>query len=552
MTWARRAAPALLVLSCVVLAATEAAGAVVEPNGVSVPAPPPTGEIPLQTYFTQQGETINAIADASTTPGVFLPLCDFQATLVLSQSQAQAGINWYNQPAAPTGPPPATDLHPIGAAILTVGQTISSADIRSNPAWTGGLVGFVLMKQLNGASAPPVPVYYSEYQRNADCTGCIMPGYWKMALAYQSTVYPNSYYLAFEDWEGADQNSWQGNDGDFNDKVFRFSGVTCEGGGEACDTTMPGVCSIGVTQCMVGAAITCVPVVKPTSETCDNLDNDCNGMIDDNATCPTPGWVCDHGTCVHPCDESSEFKCVPGLQCDQGLCKDPRCVGVTCTDGKVCQAGTCVGGCDGVTCPLNQICAFGTCVDPCAGVTCPGAVCDKGACVTSCDCRVCPDGQVCEADGRCVDSGCEKLTCGTGEVCVLGACKDACADAVCPGGAACHNGVCDPPPMITPTPSGAAGTSGAGTGGSGVSGSAGTTGQTAHGGTTGTVGTGAGGASGLGGAGAGAGGDIGRPQGHGGTVTCNCTTGGGPGAGGALIFLAAIVVCCRRRARRSD
>src|SRR4029077_1105275 len=121
----------------------------------------------------------------------------------------------------------------------------SSADIRTNPNYAGGLVGFALMKQLNGAANPPVPVYYTEYQRNVRCTGCTMPGYWKMALAYRSKD-PNSYYVAFEDWEGADQSSWLGNDGDFNDKVFKFSGVTCEGGGEPCDTKMLGICADGV------------------------------------------------------------------------------------------------------------------------------------------------------------------------------------------------------------------------------------------------------------------------------------------------------------------
>ena len=88
-----------------------------------------------------------------------------------------------------------------------------------------------------------------------------MPGYWKMALAYLSTANPNSYYLAFEDWEGADRTSWQGNDGDFNDKVFRINGVTCDGGGEPCDTGMPGVCAQGVTECQVGAGIICKPAV---------------------------------------------------------------------------------------------------------------------------------------------------------------------------------------------------------------------------------------------------------------------------------------------------
>ena len=54
---------------------------------------------------------------------MFLPLCDFSATLVLSESQARAGLAWYNQPAQPTGAP--TPLHPIGPAVLAVGQVIS-------------------------------------------------------------------------------------------------------------------------------------------------------------------------------------------------------------------------------------------------------------------------------------------------------------------------------------------------------------------------------------------------------------------------------------------
>ena len=107
--------------SSVIAAGSAASGvgrawaAVIEPNGVSVPGPPNTAsETPLQSYFTSQGEGINAVNDASTQPGVFLPLCDFKATLVLSQSNAQAGIDWYNQPMTPTGPPPAASLNPIG------------------------------------------------------------------------------------------------------------------------------------------------------------------------------------------------------------------------------------------------------------------------------------------------------------------------------------------------------------------------------------------------------------------------------------------------------
>ena len=545
-----------MMLSCVIgagLATETAQAAVVEPNGVSVPATVNNGEQTLQSYFTSQNETINAVSDASTNPGVFLPLCDFKATLVLSQSGAQASLAWYNQPTSPTGAPPAASLNLISTTPLVVGNTITSANIRSNPAYGGGLIGFALMKWLtNQPPAAPTPVYYSEYMRNETCTGCTgagqMVGPWKMALAYQSTVYPNSYYVAWEDWEGAGASPNWPDDGDFNDKVFRFDGVVCQGSGEPCQTGMYGVCAQGVTECQLDGSVTCVPLIKPSPETCDNLDNDCNGMVDDGMGLCDSNKICFNGTCVPPCG-FEEFGCIAGYTCVSGVCVENACATVTCATGKVCRGGTCVGGCDGVTCPLGQDCELGVCVDLCAGVSCPGAVCQKGACVTSCACMVCPAGQTCAASGACVDTGCETLTCGAGEVCRMGMCKDACEGAVCPGNAGCHNGTCDPPMIITTT--GTAGTTGTSTG---TAGTIGTT--TGRGGTTGTAGHGGGGAGGAG-ASAGTSGDSvdgggTPPRGRGGTVACGCATGSGPEGGAAAFLMLALVAGCRRRSRRSE
>src|SRR4029079_4934821 len=360
----------------------------------------------------------------------------------------------------------------IGACALTVGNTITSTDVRNDPNYAGGLIGFVLMKKLDGVNLSRI--YYSEYRRNVTCTGCtgpgMTPGPWKMALAYRSTTFQNSYSLAFEDWENADATSWQGNDGDFNDKVFRIDGVICQGGGEPCDTGMLGVGAQGVTECEVGAGITCKPAVRMSAEKCDNLDNDCDGIVDNgNGLCSQANYVCSKGVCIPKCDDS-EFPCAVGLKCDtDGLCKDPRCANLDCPAGQVCQGGTCVGGCQGVMCPLGQLCQLGVCVDPCAGVSCPGAVCEKGACVTPCRCRACGAGKVCAMggalDGQCVDTGCDKMTCTAGTICSQGTCVDACMNAVCPGGVTCKNGMCDPAPPVTPT--GQGGTMGSGSGGGG-------------------------------------------------------------------------------------
>ena len=70
------------------------------------------------------------------------------------------------------------------------------------------------------------------------------------------------------------------NDGDYNDYVYLFEGLVCVGGGEACDTGMPGICATGVTECSAGS-IVCRPTVAGRTETCNGLDDDCNAATDD-------------------------------------------------------------------------------------------------------------------------------------------------------------------------------------------------------------------------------------------------------------------------------
>jgi MYXO-CTERM domain-containing protein len=533
-----------------------AAATVTEPNGLVVPATVNNGEITLQTYFTTTAkENINAVANASITPATFMPLCDFQATLVLSQSgNTMSGLAWYNVPDAATDPNhtqvPA-NVYQIGTFPMTLGTVVNSSDIRSNTNYAGGLVGFALLENYNGGITP---VYYSEDTRNVYCSGCtgagMMPDYWKLMLSYASTVTANEYYMAWEDWPGATSTSWP-DDGDFNDKVFAITGVTCDGGGIPCtDTGMQGVCSTGVTQCVVGSTPTCVPTIKPSPEKCDNLDNDCNGMVDDGTGLCPGNQVCSNGQCVDPCSDT-EFPCGPILVCVNGLCVDPGCENVTCNVGQVCHGGVCVGGCDGVVCPTNQICELGVCVDPCAGVTCKLGACVLGTCVQSCSCQPCPSGQTCTSTGACVDTGCDTITCNAGQVCVKGACMDACANAKCPGGASCTNGQCGQP-MPPPPPTGTGGNTGSG-GDSATGGAGGTI--VATGGASGKGGSGAGGTSGGGGTlglgGTGTTGNGGTGAHEEGVTACNCAAAGPGGTGGVLLLaLMALASLVRRRARR--
>jgi len=430
--------------------------AVTEPNGLQVPdlaantGPGGNNETDLGTFFKSLGETFDVIADASAQPGVFSPLCDFSAELILSQSQGLAGVAWYNVPSNPTAIP--DKIYQILAPSNTVpanGGQISSSDIRNDPNYTGGLIGFVLTD--NGGRAGPdgtLRIYYSEPSRNDYCSGCTTPGNWVMTLAYKSTLptLQNTYYLAFEDWLTTSTKSLGQSDCDFNDKVFRVSGIQCQGGGEPCDTGQKGVCKAGLTECTIGTDIVCRPQIPASPERCDNVDNNCDGIVDNGENlCPNPGEVCDRGNCVGDCSQT-EFPCPAGLACSGKHCVEPACANVNCAPGLVCRGGQCTDACSGVTCPIGQLCETGICVDPCKNVTCPaGTVCSSGACVASCGCAGCPAGKICQANGSCVDSGCEMQNCMASEVCIKGVCTDACNGAVCPGNAACTVGQCGTP-----------------------------------------------------------------------------------------------------------
>ena len=65
-------------------------------------------------------------------------------------------------------------------------------------------------------------------------------------------------------------------------------GMTDEGnpgGGGVCSTGQPGVCATGTNTC-TGGAIVCTPNQTPQSETCDGLDNNCNGQTDEGNAAP--------------------------------------------------------------------------------------------------------------------------------------------------------------------------------------------------------------------------------------------------------------------------
>ena len=456
-------------LGAVTISVGSAQAAVTLPNGQSVPV-----GTALQNFLNGSAnnnninEMINAQRDAQTEPQKFSPLCDFSGRYVAKGGGANFAIGWYNvdDTRSSASPPKYVPIN-TGAGLNTAAANsdiqilfpfsaslppanmldLTAASIRSSPAYKGGLIGFVLVPNPNGTGTGNATQYhYTEHRFNTQCSACTTPGPWYSTLIYKSNQLANTFYLGFEDLDflNTGNTGTNGNDLDYEDFLFRFTGVACVGAGQPCtDSTQQGACQIGVTECDAQGKIFCKNVVKPgmSAESCDGVDNDCNGQVDDGASCPI-GQLCSKGRCADPC--GSEALCPVGQECQLGRCIDTGCVGKTCAANQVCRAGSCVSPCSGIVCPSPYICSGGLCIDSCTGVTCgKGKVCQNGACVATCDCLPCGTGQACQgATGKCVDTGCQNITCGTGDVCKAGSCVDPCISAVCPSGQLCKLGKC--------------------------------------------------------------------------------------------------------------
>ena len=119
--------------------------------------------------------------------------------------------------------------------------------------------------------------------------------------------------------------------------------------GGACQTDQLGVCAVGVLACEQGGLV-CQRTESPSAERCDNLDNDCDGVVDNEVAdrlgvecqtgqrgvCRVGGWTC----------EAGEWACLPLEPADVETCdaRDNDCDGVTDEDDPQLAADCETGG----------------------------------------------------------------------------------------------------------------------------------------------------------------------------------------------------------------
>ena len=101
--------------------------------------------------------------------------------------------------------------------------------------------------------------------------------------------------------------------------------------GAACTSGLGACVAQGVFACADdGTAVCNVMAIPGSPEICDGLDNDCDGIVDNDPVC------------ANPCE--SDFDCAEGQVCEQGLCVVPvdPCADVVCAEGEFCVGGACV------------------------------------------------------------------------------------------------------------------------------------------------------------------------------------------------------------------
>ncbi len=210
------------------------------------------------------------------------------------------------------------------------------------------------------------------------------------------------------------------------------------GGGGACGSST-GSCKPGHLECQ-GGTLNCIGASTGKPEVCNGVDDDCNGTTDD---CGGVAGGCNGGACG-----SSIGECQPGMWMCQGA-SGYVCIGGSLPQAEVCNGkdDDCNGAIDdnvpGTGVPCDSL-ADGTMLCKPGTVRCLGGkiVCQGGIAFHPPTCA-------CPADdcGIPTDGGVQTDGCPSGSACIGCACRTPCAagEFPCSGDSVCRNGFCVPP-----------------------------------------------------------------------------------------------------------
>lgn len=111
----------------------------------------------------------------------------------------------------------------------------------------------------------------------------------------------------------------------------------CDHGEERPCGAANGECAEGVQKCVYGQWSICIGGYSGRPEQCNNIDDNCNGLIDDGEDICEPGNACVCGTCQPTCDDQG--RCPDG-----GACVNGACAVDYCPQGQKCENSRCVAG----------------------------------------------------------------------------------------------------------------------------------------------------------------------------------------------------------------